>query len=295
MGIDNIRELKPGDPEDWSTSVSSGDGSSSTNFPTASTVGLPSGWEPVTTLTGTALFATEEGGVYEDYLVTDELIQIRADNITLRRCKVVNGSIWNDIVGMVEGLVIEDCEVTADPAGEYPTGTSPSAAVGIGGFTMRNSKIVDTGEGFRLSGLTQGYGPTVIENCYIDCVGPAAPDDWHGDSMQAIDSPALHVINSVFKLGLDGAGTSGTSPFFWSDDQSGFLTVDGMIVQGGGYPFWCYTDASIEDLYIVEGSYEYQPYTVPTPVPTFTSWDVHFCTLDGNGQPIIGASIPQPT
>jgi hypothetical protein len=106
--------------------------------------------------------------------------------------------------------------------------------------------------------------------------------EWHGDTLQGFDGPALTIRNSV--LALDSTpDCEGTAPFFYPDDDNTSVDVDGLIVVGGGYSFRLGVPGSIEGLRIVADSWFFGPIDVVCSL--VSTWDASIVTLGEDGQP----------
>lgn len=250
-------------------------------FPTAATAGVPAGWTPTTTRTGDYTITTA-GAVVEDLRVTNGNILVRAPNVTLRRVELLGGIIHNEgNNGCHNGLVIEDTSIGKAPG--QTTRDSDWSVVMVGGYTARNVKITGVPEGFRVGGDSVGCGPVVIEDSYADIVRPDVCGDWHGDALQGYDGDAVTVRNTVLRLTIT-PDCGATSPFFYPSGQGNTSAdIDGLVVDGGGFPFRLGTPGTVRNLHIVDGSWEYGPISVACPLLTF--WQASISTIGADGQP----------
>src|SRR6185436_11887451 len=134
----------------------------------------------------------------------------------------------------------------------------------------KDVKILGHPEGFRVGGKDE-CGPVKIVNSFAKVVSPDDCGDWHGDALQGYDGAALTVRNSVLKLDeRDGCG--GTAPFFYPSDQGNTsVSIDGLVVEGGGYPFRLGEPGVVRDLRIVRGSWYYGPINVAC--SKLSEWD----------------------
>jgi hypothetical protein len=259
-----------------------------TGFPTAATAGVPAGWTPKTTRTGDYTITTA-GAVIEDLRVTNGNILVRAPNVTLRRVELLGGIIHNEgNNGCLNGLVIEDTSIGRAPG--QTTRDSDWSVVMVGGYTARNVKITGLPEGFRVGGDSVGCGPVVIEDSYAEIVRPDVCGDWHGDGLQGYDGPALTVRNTVLKLDVT-QGCGATSPYFYPSGQGNTsATIDGLVVDGGGFPFRQGTPGSVKGLHIVDGSWVYGPISVACNL--LSTWQASVSTINAAGQPVVVRSQP---
>jgi hypothetical protein len=257
-------------------------------FPTEQSAGVPAGWTPTTTRTGDYTITTA-GAVVEDLRVTNGNILVRAPNVTLRRVELLGGIIHNEgNNGCLNGLVIEDTSIGRAPG--QVTRDSDWSVVMVGGYTARNVKITGVPEGFRVGGDSVGCGPVVIEDSYADIVRPDVCGDWHGDGLQGYDGDAVTVRNTVLKLDVT-QGCGATSPFFYPSGQGNTRAdIDGLIVDGGGFPFRLGTPGTVRNLHIVDGSWVYGPISVACGL--LSSWQASISTVGADGQPAVVRAQP---
>lgn len=267
----------------WGAGITGGPPPVELTFPTAATSGVPAGWSPASTV-GTQTVSTP-GAVLEDLEVNGD-IQVQADNVTIRRCRINNGVVWNNFGGVVHPFTIEDSSLIADNGWEH---ASFSAALGVGSFSADHVVITGHFEGVRSGRNMDGSGPITMNYVYVECHGPES-GDWHGDGLQGYLGSDVTMTNCVVKL-FPGLAGVGTSPVYWPDDENGALTADGLIVEGGGYAFRLGQPGenhSIERLYVVEDSYAFGPILVGVEPVMWSAW---LCDLDVDGQPIPGEAI----
>lgn len=242
-------------------------------FPTPADVGVPAGWVPAHTYSSTQTITTP-GITYSDVLITDGDLEVHAANVTVERCKLLNGMLRNDGFGttLYQPVTYRQCTVT---------GPGDSAII-AGGFHAIDCFIDGGGEGFGISGSP---ATSIIEHCYVHCVPPpGAGGEWHGDCCQGYLGGDLEIYNSVFWLASEAPPREGTSPLFWADG-SGHLTVNGLICRGGGESFRSYYPMNVTRLYVVEDEWIYGP--VDNDCDMVEVWTNNWlCTLDGDGQPV---------
>lgn len=250
-----------------------------TGFPTRATTGVPAGWTPTRTINGDHRVTTS-GAVVSDLRITGGSLIIDATNVTVRRVEIIGGVI-NNWPGQTcrNGLVIEDTTIRK---GGASTTAATLPAVLDGGYTARNVLIDGWPEGFRVGGKSGGCGPVTIEDSYANVVRPDVCGDWHGDGIQGYDGAALTVRNTV--LTLDESGCGGTAPYFYPDQGNTSADIDGLLVEGGGFPFRMETPGSVRNLNIVDRSWGYGTHDVMC--SKLTAWSARIVTLDANGQPV---------
>ncbi len=100
---------------------------------------------------------------------------------------------------------------------------------------------------------------------------------------RAISGGALTVRNSVLKM-VERDGCGGTAPFFYPADQGNTsVSIDGLLVSGGGYSFRLGMPGTVRGLHIEQGEFFYGPIDVQCSV--LSSWDADISDLKG-GQPV---------
>ncbi|WP_454851929.1 hypothetical protein [Promicromonospora soli] len=134
-------------------------------------------------------------------------------------------------------------------------------------------------------------GGVTVENSYIRVVPPAECDDWHGDGIQGHDGGRVMVRQSTIML-EERDGCPGNAPFFYPEDQGNTsLTVDGLLVSGGGYSFRAGTTGTVRNLRVVDDSWGYGPAEVSCPAVGVTG--SHLVTVAANGRTTpVGPLVP---
>ncbi|MFD2797237.1 hypothetical protein ACFS27_27005 [Promicromonospora vindobonensis] len=285
-------------PEDSTASGPSGDAAGSTaagdvsssvaaatpiTFPTAETAGLPAGWSPRRTHTGD-LWIRTAGTVVEDLRITDGVIHVAAQDVTLRRVHAVGAKVVNDAGDTCgSGLVVEESLFVA---GSAPTHDTDLPVIGNGGFTVRDVVIDGVPEGIRVG--AKQCGDVVVEDSFVRITPPDVCPDWHGDGIQGYGGGSV-TVRRTWIIMREREDCSGTAPFFYPSGQGNTsLTIDGLLVEGGGYPFRAGTPGTVRDLQVVRDSWGYGP--VDVLCSALTSWQAHVVTVsDGLTTP--GAAI----
>jgi hypothetical protein len=245
-------------------------------FPTATTVGLPSGWQPKQTVSGD-YWIRNAGAVVEDLRISNGTIYVDAPNVTLRRVEGTNVRVFNYPGARCgTGLLVEDSTFRGSRVDDG------QSVIGDGGYTVRNVLIDGAFEGLR-AGYSRECGGVTIEKSFIRVVPPQPCGDWHGDGIQGYGGGALTVRSSTIFF-VERNGCYGTSAFFYPSGQGNTsVTIDGLIVSGGGYPFRLGTPGSVVGLNIVDGSWGYGPLEVRCSL--LSAWQAQTVKLDANGQP----------
>jgi hypothetical protein len=243
-------------------------------FPTASSVGVPSGWKPAETRTGDLVVA-KEGAIVQDILFAGGNLIVDAPNVTVRRVRMQGGRIINWPGSTCHnGLVVEDSTFEPPPGQRF----SPDSegATGVGGYTARRVKIWRRQEGFRDGGRSAGCGPVRIEDSFVKiAIPPGCPGDPHSDGIQGVDGPPLTVDNVTIDF---SEAACGTAPFFVPEEQGNTtVKVDRLLVMGGGATFRLGVPGSVRRLSIVDRSWSYYPVDVKCEL--LTAWDARLVRI----------------
>jgi hypothetical protein len=249
-------------------------------FPTPQATGVPAGWVPVS-VRSTDLRVTQSGAVIQDIRFNGGNLIVDAPNVTVRRVEFLCGRI-NNVPGSVcrNGLVIEDTSF-GFPAGPVTTRATDPPAIQHGGYTARRVKINGYPEGFRVGGKGAfACGPVTIEDSFARIVAPSPTcGDWHGDGIQGYDGPALTARNNTLEL-VERSGCGGTAPFFYPRNQGNTsITVDRLLVMGGGYSFRNGMPGTVRGLRIMERAGWYGPIDVRCSV--MSVWEAQIVRVSG--------------
>lgn len=228
------------------------------NFPTRASTGTPSGWSPRTTVNGD-YNVTTAGAVVQDLRIVNGNLNIRANNVTVRRVEVSSGQINNVFSRQCSnGLVIEDTTILR---GGTDIG---QPAIQFGGYTARRVKIDGPSEGLRVGGKDYGCGEVRVEDTFVNvnafagCERSGSGIDWHGDALQGYNGPKVTVRNSVLKLNPTPY-CIGNSAFFYPTQGNTSADIDKVLVSGGGFVFRLDTPGTVRNLKVVDDSWYYGP------------------------------------
>jgi hypothetical protein len=273
-------------------------------WPWEDTVGVDAidGWEPAEIIDGEdGLDILEAGAVVEDIRITGGgTLQVRAPNVTLRRCEVINGSIQN-MYGETcyNNLLIEDCTVRAVPQG---TSLFFNKAIGDAGFTAKRCAIIDCTEGFRMGGTDFELANTDIANGYdvriydsfvriAHPIGCTAETDFHGDAFQTFDNFGggfrTYIRNcATDSINDEDAGCIVNAGIITGPDQATLVDIDRMLIHGGIYSIFNDDIAmNVLNLYFVEDSWLFGPIAFnDTTWENMGEWSAYVCTRDAAGQ-----------
>lgn len=249
-------------------------------FPTATSVGLPSGWEPKEEHAGD-LWIRTAGAVVEDLRITGGIVYVAAQDVTLRRVHAVDAFVVNDVNGECgSGLLVESSSFERTPGATE----TDLPVIGSGGYTIRDVLIDGVPEGIRVA--SKQCGGVTVENSYIGVVPPEACDDWHGDGVQGYNGGEILVHQSTITL-EERPDCPGNAPFFYPEDQGNTsVTIDGLLVSGGGYPFRAGTTGTVRNLRVVDESWGYGPAEVTCPAVAVTGSHVVTVADDGRTTPV---------
>ena len=226
-----------------------------TGFPTQRSAGVPARWEPKRTIQGN-LDVRRRGAVIKDVRVFGDVL-VNAYDVTLKRVEVVGGVVQNWAGSTCyTGLEVVRSTIRRAP-GQQTIGDFP--ALSTGGYVARRVAIIDLPEGFRVGGASGGCGPVKIVNSYAKVVAPTICGDWHGDALQGYDADRLVLRNSTLRL-VEREDCGGTAPFIFGG--SGSVSIDGLLVAGGGYSFRMGVPGDVVGLHIERKSYSYGPISV---------------------------------
>lgn len=288
-------------------------------FPLPSDVGTPAGWTPTTIINQSTPGVIPPGQPWERYewrlsgsttLVEDTLfdgVQVIAttENVTFRRCEFTSASnlTFYYFNYNMSGALIENCSFTR---GTYADGFE---AISGCGYTLKDSLVDGYAEGPHSSGLEYDNAQEVtIDHCYIRIApysqADGTPGEWHGDCLQAYYGPGISVTDTVLWVDEtmpaggdtlpEGTYVEASAGFFYPDQlNSGPVNIDGLVIFGSPIPFRLGKGpATVKDLYIVNNSWKYEAIDVDWSEVTAPNWNnCHVCTIDGNGQPVAGASL----
>lgn len=242
-------------------------------FPSPASTGVPAGWVPQSTRT-TTLTVTSPNTVVQDIRINGGDLNIRASNVTVRRVELVGGRIDNDCRA---GTVIEDATIRRDSS----TSSADEPSIGPGNYTARRVEINGTAEGFRVG----CGGPVTIQDSYGFVRYPDNCNNWHGDTLQGYDGGPLVVRNATLEF-EQRTGCGGTAPFFYprgsNQGNRGPVTVDRLLIRGGGFPFRLGHAGTVRGLRIVNGSWGYGPIDVRCSV--LTQWEAQIVTVNSSYQ-----------
>lgn len=254
-------------------------------FPNPASTGVPDGWSPAQTRT-TTLRVDQAGAVVEDVQLDNADIVVDAPNVTIRRVKLRGGRITNMPGSSCQsGMTIEDTSIEPRPGASDATDTE--GVIGIGGYTARRVEIWRRAEGFRAGGNSApGCGPVRIEDSFAKIVIPKddqgrCDDSYHSDGIQGYDGPPTTVVNTTFD---SREAPCGTAPFFFPKNQGNTsVTVDRLLVMGGGYPFRLGVPGTVSGLRIVNGTWAWDD-AINVACSLVTSWDASIVTIDADYQ-----------
>jgi Right handed beta helix region len=197
------------------------------SFPDAGCTG-PTG--PLKPYTG-SMTISQRGQVIQDVEIRTDQIQVNADNVTFRNCRIIYTGGLDASPTLVEanshtGLLFDHCEIDG----------KDKTARGIHGgdfFTVRNCNIHDTG-----NGVEADANFTVAES-YIWNIYTPNGQDWHSDGVQGWgDAKNVTVDHNTILLtgGETGAvNMVGTGDPTYTESN---ILVQHNLLAGGGYTIY---------------------------------------------------------
>ena len=187
---------------------------SAAGYPDETNTGVPAGTN-LTTVSN--INVTTDGAVIENKLVTDQ-IYVRANNVTIRNCRIESGTYYPiDYDGA--GLLVEDCEIIGQSS-------IVTAGMSFGNYTARRVRIEGTSDGFKAD------SNVLIEDCYV--TGLTVTQTSHNDGIQTTGGSGVVVRHSTFKLG-DSSGVSAVIQFGTENGSNSNWLVEDNLLDGGGW------------------------------------------------------------
>jgi hypothetical protein len=185
-----------------------------TNAPGPDTTGVPGG---VKLRSSGPITVSQPGTVIEDLEIRGAL-EIAADDVTVRRCRILGGGYWGiRVLPGTTGTLVEDSEI-------IPQDPSPDvdAIRAEGGFTGRRLKIAGTADGVKAGSGTR------LEASWIHDL--ATGPDTHNDAVQVLGGSDIAIVGNR----LEGASNAAVMV------STEFGPVDGLLLEGnwldgGGY------------------------------------------------------------
>lgn len=232
------------------------------NRPGPDNTGVPKG--TVLTPSG-SIQVTTDGAVIEDLDIQGE-VQILADNVTIRRCRITSGDYYpiryfdNDNVG----LLVEDTEIIG-------TSEAVTAGISFSNYTARRVNVHGTADGFKAD------ENVLIEDSWIHDLGNYP--DQHNDGVQSTHGLNVHIRHNR----IEGASNACVQ----TGDESGQTTdlvIECNWLSGGGYSLNLRGESPTGTRVLrnrFTGDWGYGPWTFDDPNPTVIG-----NVLDGDGSPI---------
>ena len=208
---------------------------------------------------------TTDGAVIEDLDIQGE-VQILADNVTIRRCRITSGDYYpiryfdNDNVG----LLVEDTEIIG-------TSADVTAGLSFSNYTARRVNVHGAADGFKAD------ENVLIEHCWIHDLGNYP--DQHNDGVQSTHGLNVHIRHNR----IEGASNACVQ----TGDESGQTTdlvIECNWLSGGGYSLNLRGDMPTGTQVLrnrFTGDWGYGPWTFDDPDPTVVG-----NVLDSDGSPI---------
>lgn len=252
-------------------------------WPYPGNTGVPANWTPQQTRT-TDLTITEADATVEDIRFINASLIIHASGVTVRRVEIQGGFIETSCSGTAP-LRIYDSSVLKGP--NQVTRFDDGPVIGPGDYNLYNVELDGVAEGIRLSEKNV-CGPVRVENSFLRTLAPDnCNGDWHGDTLQGYQGPALTVVHSTIVMEGMTVSCDGTSPFFYPDQGNIRADIDGLLAVGGVYySFRLGMPATVRGLLLVGQGIDVKCSVVE-------SWQANWTTVDANFQPQ-GIGVNQP-
>jgi hypothetical protein len=203
-------------------------------FPNASNTGVPAG----TSLAPSGSVTISTAGAVLDAKLITGCIQVRANNVTIKRTRVLvtaecahGMAIDTGDHNEYTGTLIEDTEIDGRNLG------SDGAAIGYAGFTALRVNIHNLGDGLRLGRGGTGLSnmTAVVQDSYIhDEYGDSGSHNAGSGGFSTVWARFTHDNIECF----DTNGSHCTDAIGWLNDGSGptaHVTVENSRLAGGGY------------------------------------------------------------
>lgn len=205
------------------------------------------------------------------------ILYIRANNVTIRNVELVSARIVNDYDHICYPVRIEDTSILRGST------DISMPAIESGGYTAVRLKIDGPSEGFRVGekdfpGCENGV--TILDS-WVKVDIPDDCSDWHGDGVQGYRGGPLVIRNTYINL-AETKNCTGTSAFFYPDQENTSVVVDHVLLAGGGYVFRLETPGSVTGLKIVDDSWDFAPLDVQS-CSKLTAWDAELVTVNADG------------
>jgi hypothetical protein len=198
-------------------------------FPDGSTTGVPAGVE--LTSSG-SISVRDDGAVLENLSIVDGLIEVRANDVTIRNVRITNDTEfvqWGIIQETgYQGLVVEDSEIFGNSASphQFASGISNHG----GAITIRRVEIHTITDGIVTSA-------GLIEDSYLH--SPRLFPDDHTDMVQANGGPQgdlqLVIRNNTI---INTEDQTGAVSLFDNFRRVRDVLVEGNLLAGGGYTLY---------------------------------------------------------
>ncbi|MDC3954496.1 hypothetical protein [Polyangium jinanense] len=219
------------------------------NQPGPDNTGVPKG--TILTPSG-SIQVTTNGAIVEDLDIQGE-VQILADDVTIRRCRITSGDYYpiryfdNDN----KGLVVEDTEIIG-------TSADVTAGLSFSNYTARRVNVHGSADGFKAD------ENVLIEDSWIHDLGNYP--DQHNDGVQSTHGLNVHLRHNR----IEGASNACVQTGDESGDTTDLL-IECNWLSGGGYSLNLRgkMPTGIKVLRNrFKGDWGYGPWTIDDPNPT---------------------------
>jgi hypothetical protein len=199
------------------------------DFPTTASTGVPDG---VTLTSSGTVQVTENGAVVENLEIVDGIVEVRANDVTVRNVRITNDREfvqWGVVqeVGY-SGLVVEDSEIfgNADSPEQFASGVSNHGGM----ITVRRVEIHTITDG-----IVASHG--LIEDNYLH--SPRYFPEDHTDMVQANGGPegdlSLEIRHNTI---INTEDQTGAISLFDNFREVQNVLIEDNLLAGGGYTFY---------------------------------------------------------
>ena len=192
-------------------------------YPDATNTGVPSG----TTLTASgAIDVTIDGTIIENLDITGR-IQVDANNVTVRNCRITSGDYY-PILNNGLNLLVQDTEVIG-------TSTNVTSCIAFTNYTAQRCNLHGSADGLKAD------SNVLIEDCYIHDL--ATDSTTHNDGTQSTGGTDVTIRHNTYQLG----GVSGINSCLEVGNEGGTNTnwlIENNLFDGGGWTINASSDPS---------------------------------------------------
>lgn len=203
-------------------------------WPSASNTGVPSG-TVLTSYTGPSTITTD-GTIIDSKTITSCIV-IQADDVVIRKCRIVSGGCFFNILNEFDQgqrLLVQDCEI------DGLNNLSGDCSANVCHATLRRCNLHGTVDGMKV-----GDGVTV-EDCYIHDLYVDLVADTHNDGIQSLGTDDLTIRHNTIICPAGGTSAIILSTGSASDMRN--ILIDNNLLAGGGYTVYGGYQSGVDDV-----------------------------------------------